>query len=244
MTDWTTRAHALRSEAEAASILGRRLFDADLAAALAVRQTPAVGAAGLVVTHGHDGHEVLFVDDADPPCALWSATFAADGSVIGSTVARDQGRLSPAAAARARARALLLDSVGATGMTLIIPAVHADTAPDSIDAFLIAERAPGEVVLGVHRRATVSPDGARLLSLVPLSRSPQNGSLLTVSGDHGVAARDIVATDLDGTTPGAVHVYLSLRHGVPLELLTIRSGLHWRVDGERLTVIGDLQVPA
>lgn len=239
MTDWTIRARDLRSEAEQASILGRRLFDADLAAALAVRQTPSIGAAGLVVTQGHDGHEVLFVDDGDPPRALWSATFAADGSVIGSAVARDQGRLSPAAAARARARALLLDSVDTARTTLILPAVQADTAPDAIDAFLIAEGEPGEVVLGVHRRATVSADGGRLLSLIPLSRSP-----LAMPGDHGIAARDIVATDLDGTTPGAVHVYLSLRHGVPLELLTIRSGLHWRVDGERLTVIGDLPVPA
>lgn len=98
---------------------------------------------------------------------------------------------------------------------------------------------PDLIMLGGHYRFSVSADGTRLRQADALStscaavRPTQLDGAVASDGNSGVGVRANLSD-----TPLEIHVLLSLRHGVPLYVMT-RDGRLWRVDGDRLSIIKD-----
>ncbi len=218
---------ALRAHAAEAVARGSLIFHLDLAAALAPQAVAATQLAHerpvLAVDLGPHGYQVDVLS-ADLARDLARVTFAADGSAM----------LEPShGAPTARAR-----RIGEATYTLrrLDPNARAVILPpheDLIEAYLIAEsEREGDIVVGVHHRLRLTADGRTVLAQTALSRSP-----LTIPGTNGKPAFDIVLTHVLGETPSELHVYLSLKHGVPLDIITAANEEHWQVDGERISLL-------
>lgn len=224
----------LRREAAWAVARGSLLFHLDLAAAIAGDHVAANGLApatdGLAVDVGPNGYEVFFLGD-DEERELLAVTFAADGSPIAEQRrGAPSQRLRVLAAARRTAQAL--PGPDRRSIVVVPPAVKA--APDApIEAYAmrVADRR-GDMVVGVHLRARLTPDGRRMLAKEPLS-----SSALVVPGSDGRPPLDVTLTHLLGPTPSEAHVYLSLKHGVPISVITAENDEHWVVDGERVSLL-------
>ncbi|MGF7149324.1 hypothetical protein FHS96_002966 [Sphingomonas zeicaulis] len=56
-------------------------------------------------------------------------------------------------------------------------------------------------------------------------------------GSAGRPPADNAVTHLLGPVPSESHVYVSLKHGVPLSVIATDNEEHWVVDGERISLL-------
>ncbi len=217
----------LRAGAARAVALGSLLFHLDLAAALAEQAVAATPLAAelpvLAVDLGPRGYEVDVLS-ADLARDLARISFAADGRAM-----LELSHGAPTARARR-----IGDAVRTLGR--LDPQARAVVLPpheDGIEAYLFVQPDDvGDIVVGVHHRLRLSADGRTVLAQTPLSRAP-----LVIPGANGTPAFDIVLTHMLGDTPSEVHVYLSLKHAVALDIITASNEEHWQIDGERISLL-------
>ena len=223
----------LREAASWSVARGSLLFHLDLAAAIARDHVAANGLApdtdGWAVDVGPNGYEVVFLAD-DPDQELLAVTFAADGSPIAEKRSGAPSRRQRALAAAARTAAAL---PGPERRSVVVVPPAADAADAPVEAYVmrLADR-PGDMAVGVHTRVRLSPDGRRVLGSEPLSRSP-----LMIEGSEGRPPLDVTVTHLLGPVPSEAHVYLSLKHGVPISVITTENEEQWIVDGELVSLL-------
>lgn len=221
----------LADAAARAAIRGSLLFHLDLAGTLALGATGDLPVGGWAVEVGERGYEVLLLDaELDRELAL--VTFAADGAPL---VAPRKGSPLPAARAAACAgRTLAMAFGSAGGATVVVPRARDAASDASIEGYwLRTDAVPGNVVEGRHWRAVLSVDGRELVSRTALSRGD-----LVIPGARDVPAEGLVLTDLDGAVPNETHVYLSLKHGIGIEVVAMASGTRWAVSGETIRMAG------
>lgn len=225
----------LRIAAAWAVTRGSLLFHLDLAGSLARDHVAARGLApdadGWAVDVGPNGYEVCFVG-GDPLREMIAVTFAADGAPLAERRDGTPGwRVRTLAAAAATAAAA---TAGPERRSIIVVPPAAATAPgDAIEAYAMRRAGrPGDVAFGMHERLILSGDGTRLLERIALSRTA-----LLLEGSAGRPPADITVTHLLGPVPSEAHVYLSLKHGVPLSVITTDNEEHWVVDGEQISLL-------
>ena len=92
---------------------------------------------------------------------------------------------------------------------------------------------PDKVVFGMHYRVAVTPDGSKVESVEPLSRSALVVSK-TVGIPKGATPGPLWATSLISPTPFEVYVYLSLAHQTPI-FVGAPDRTIWKVDGTNIS---------
>jgi hypothetical protein len=148
---------------------------------------------------------------------------------------------SDAAARRFRARTTALASVRRTGQQINPVVLAGEPDVDGFVVYLLAGTTkPDELVLGLHHRAVVTPDGASLVSMTPLSRSA-----IVVSNrglPPGAVPVAAVVSHVVTDWPLETHVFASLQHdNREIDVVTKRG--RWRVVGDRVTFEGPLAPP-
>lgn len=233
MTDNPDPLDALRHAAAWSVTRGSLMFHLDLAATLAREHLygdPIVeNADGWAVDVTARGYEVVFVRDA-PDQELAVVTFTADGSPI---VEAGTGAPSLRVRAMSAAARTIALSQGMTPTTIIaIPPTTGSMGHDLEGYLLRRADAPSDVAIGPHSRFRLSPDGRKILSTEPLARS----ELILPSRKEG-DLEGVTVTHLLGDVPSEVHVYLSLRHGMAIDVITTSNEEHWQVDGESISLL-------
>ena len=209
----------LRDAAALAIGRGSLMFHLDLAteAAHAALMAQGVATDALAATADASGYRVFAVDLGASPRVLASVGFDADGRAVVDTRAQ---AVDPLVEAVARGR---LAIAGRGVAAIVIPSRKATT----LEGYAVAvDPSPGEPILEGHRRLTLTRDGRRVTGTQPLSAGTQAGR---ADGAALLATPD--------ATPNELHTYLSLKHDAPLLVDTAASGLRWRVDGERATLV-------
>ena len=234
--------------------LGRLLFELDDASAVATDvllehiKNPADG--------GIRGWLPLrTLDDATIPAGVYKVVFMTSEAAprIAATVTlapaarpvfeRHDPPLAPseAIARRFRARMTALAAVHRNGQ-LINPVVLAgEPGVDGFVVYLLAGTTrPGEIVLGLHYRAVVRPDGASLVSMTPLSKTA------IVIGNRGIPAGAVpvaaVVSHIVTDWPLETHVFASLLHK-NREIYVLTKLGKWRVIGDHITYDGPMEPP-
>lgn len=217
----------LRKAAHAAAARGSLLFHLDLATELA---RPLIGEGlALATVLDDDGYGVEGVAEGAPTTVRTSVRFADDGrSILLQTSRPASATVEALAAARRTMEAARLTGAAQEAVIIVPP-----SGAGEIEAYAIriADKAQ-DVVLGVHHRAVLTPNGRRVLKQEALSRTP-----LVLTGSADVPPASAQVTHF-GATPSEMHVYLSLKHSLPLEILAMQSQLRWLVDGESAEIDG------
>jgi len=217
----------LRTGAAEAVARGSLLFHLDLAAALAEQAVATTDLVAelpvLAVDIGPRGYEVDVLS-ADLTRDLARIGFAADGRAM-----LEPSHGAPTARARRIGEAIrTLGRLDPHARAVVLPPHE-----DGSEAYLFVQPEDvGDIVVGVHHRLRLTPDGRTVLAQTPLSRAP-----LVIPGANGKPAFDIVLTHLLGDTPSEVHVYLSLKHAVALNVITAANEEYWQIDGERISLL-------
>lgn len=215
---------------------GSLLFHLDLAAVLALGHVQRLGPRApafdaWVVDVGPNGYEAIFLDAR---AEAFAVTFAADSQTIGE--ARHGAatpRVATMAAAFRTARASGLIPANTPHEAIVVPPPRDHAPADATEAYLVrGGEAKGDLVFGRHWHLLVDNGGRAVAAATPLSRS-----VLTIPGANGRAPEDIVVTHL-GETPSEIHTYLSLKHGVPIEVVATGTNTRWQVAGETTTFLG------
>ncbi len=223
----------LRHSAAWAVTRGSLMFHLDLAAMLAREHldgNPLIKQAdGWAVDVTVRGYEVVFITEV-PARELAVVTFAADGSPIVET---SDGTPSPRVHALARAARTMAMLAGLTPRTVIAIPPTAGSVGSQLDGYVLRRANVGDnIAVGPHSRFRLSADGRDILVTEPLARSE-----LILPSRHEGDLQGITVTHLFGDVPSEVHVYLSLRHGVPIDVITTSNDEHWRVDGESISLL-------
>lgn len=220
----------LRDAAAWAVARGSLLFHLDLAGALArdfvAEHLPELEFDSWAVDIGPYGYEVVFLADGTDREFL-GVTFSADGSPIAET---RRGAPSPRLRALAEsARTLSALPLPEWRAIVVAPPSNASEPDTPIDGYVLRlADLPGDIAFGTHEVCRLSADGRYVLSREALSRST-----LVVPGE----TRDLAVTHLLGDAPSEVHVWLSLKHGMPISVLTTSNQEHWVVDGESISLV-------
>lgn len=220
----------LRDAAAWAVARGSLLFHLDLAGALArdfvVDHLPELEFDSWAVDIGPYGYEVVFLADGTDREFL-GVTFAADGSPIAET---RRGAPSPRLRALAEgARTLAALPVPERRAILVAPPSDTSEPDVPIEGYVLQlADLPGEIALGTHELCRLSADGRYMLSREALSQPT-----FIMRGD----TQDVAVTHLLGDAPSEVHVWLSLKHGVPISVLTTSNQEQWVVDGESISLV-------
>lgn len=116
--------------------------------------------------------------------------------------------------------------------TVVVP------AGDHWDVYVLAATAePDTVQVGGHVRVSVAADTGDVLEVIPLSKS----CLALSKKPDDISGRDTVAmlttTRVVSELPSPVHVYLNLRHEVPLGVVTGRG--MWIIEDGEIELHGD-----
>jgi hypothetical protein len=224
---------ALRHSAAWAVTRGSLMFHLDLAALLArehLNGNPLIEHAdGWAVDVTARGYEVVFMTDM-PDRELAIVTFAADGSPL---VEVSEGAPSPRVRALARAARTMTSLAGRAPHTVIAIPPTAGSVGSELDGYVLRRADVGDdIAIGPHKRFRLSADGRDIVSTELLARS----ELILPSRNEG-DLQGITVTHLLGDVPSEVHVYLGLRHGVPIDVITTSNDEHWRVDGESISLL-------
>ena len=216
---------------------GSLLFHLDLATALARESVAAAMPASVepavcVADVGPQGYTVAVLS-RDLRRQVGQVTFANDGrpmfARLDADVAVETRAMATAAAA---VRAAGIGDPAATVEAIALPRAAGTPASASRDVYLIARGdSPDDVVIGVHHRVEVSADGRTIAAVSPLSRAP-----LAIKGTTNHPPADVTVTHMLGDAPGEMHVYLSLRHGIPIDVITVGNEEHWQVNGEAISL--------
>lgn len=214
----------LRAAGELAARRGSLMFHLDLATELArvALEAEGVPTDALAPLAGADGYRVVALDLGAPTRALATVSFNPRGAAV---VRR--GTKEPLAFAEAVARAR---QMVARAFPELAPILIPSATAAVLDGYAIATRNADTIMLAGHWFATVADEGRRLSYCEPIVAdrfAAPMGSI--VVGTRG-------AIEVAGAAPNELHVYLSLKHGVPLHIRTPDSGLDWRVDGESVTI--------
>lgn len=110
--------------------------------------------------------------------------------------------------------------------SVVIPA---DDAPDSdwLVYLLAATVDPSRIMLGGHHRFRIAADGRTVLEHLPLSKS-------CLSMQYTEATAMIVISHVVTPEPVETQVFLNLLHDIPVDVLTLEGGRHWRIEGGRI----------
>jgi hypothetical protein len=120
---------------------------------------------------------------------------------------------------------------------VVLPPSQDAAADAPIEVYLLRNaQVRGDIPIGVHQRVLVSPDSARVLRAEPLSCFD-----LTLQGSCGEPPQEILVSHLSSEVPTEIHIYLSLKHGRPIEVAAIPSNACWRVDGDKIAFLRFLQ---
>jgi hypothetical protein len=224
----------LQAAADAAAMRGSLLFHLQLAATLGQEALAEAGVAAplTALLVDEEGYGVLALEDSAVPQERALVRFAPDGRSI---VSERHGAATRQDAARARAARTVAEARLVPGRQDVIalpqPRRAALDTPVEVYALALPETA-GDVVLGIHWHATVTANGATLLTREPLSRSA-----LVLPGRGDVPPFAVEVTHFNAV-PSEIHTWASLRHGIALSVVTLDSGMVWSVDGERTLPVG------
>jgi hypothetical protein len=233
MTDEADPLDALRHAAAWAVTRGSLMFHLDLAATIAREHLDGnamiADCDGWAVDVTSRGYEAVFVRDS-PDSELAVVTFAADGSPI-----VEAGRGAPSS--RIRALATASRSIAAMGSklpsTVIAIPPTAGSVGNEIEGYLLRRAdTSAAIAIGPHNRFRLSPDGRTIRASEPLARA----ELILPARNQGDIG-DVTITHLLADVPSEAHVYLSLRHGMALSVITTSNDEHWRVDGESISLL-------
>lgn len=211
---------------------GSLIFHLDLAGTLASAAFAGEGLEGApVVIVDDDGYAAACVDESLPPRVLASVRFAADGRPV---LTREPGVAPPpldVMAAATRTLAAAFAEPGVPRAFVVVP----PGPGEPIEGYTIRLAArSGGVVIGVHWRATLDPFGREVTSREPLARATLE---LPAVNDCPPPFAEVTHFD---ATPGEMHHYLSLKHGIVLDVMALRSSTRWRVEGEQVRLLGPL----
>ena len=117
---------------------------------------------------------------------------------------------------------------------VVLPYEDDGKEPGGFFVYLLAATTkPNEIVLGGHVRVKVSADGEKILETKPLSYSCLS---LTIAPPRGSKLAVVAVTHLISETPIETHVFLSLQHRVPLDVIT-KNKLVWGVVDGMISVV-------
>lgn len=223
----------LQAAAQFNAVRGSLLFHLDLAAELgrmALREQRFTGFESVVIVDG-DGYGVLALDGWAGSTLIATVRFAADGRPVVAAASGSPGR---SVVAMARAADALGREFSAPGhAVIVIPPSDKATSDTPLEAYALKRGGgPGDVVVGQHWIAAFSADGSTMIETVPLSRTD-----MVLESRPDLPPMDLELTHF-GATPTEIHSYLSLRHGIALTVVTLGSSLLWRVEGERVVLVG------
>ena len=223
---WAQLHHA----ADLAAARGSLLFHLDLATELAQAAfaLDGIAAEGLATLVDEQGYCSIAFDASPARRALAEARF--DGSrAVQILPAFD--RLPPRATTLADARATIAATSFAGAATHAALVVPADDPRAPIEGYAIAIGDGADMVQSSgHWLVTLDGTGRQITGREPLV-------VTTGPAPASVPALRDTTLSVAGAVPGEIHAYLSLKHGVPLVLHTLESGVSWRVDGERTDVL-------
>lgn len=229
---WTmsaaARAWGVLEEAAAwAAARGALLFHLDLAIELArdALSPTERGGGELVAVADAEGYAVAAVEDGLSPKVRAIVRFDEGRVLVTPGGAPAPSLLEAMATAKRTVGRAAPIGPGLPAATLVAPPT-APGAPLDAYAFRLAGR-PGDLVLGAHWRLRLSPDGRAVTAREPLSRAAA-----TVAATGGRLPGS-VALAHPGPCPNEAHHYLSLKHGVALDVLALDSASWWRVEGGR-----------
>jgi hypothetical protein len=233
MTDESDPLDALRHAAAWAVTRGSLMFHLDLAATIAREHldgNPLIADAdGWAVDVTNRGYEVVFVSDV-PDREVAVVTFSAEGAPI---VEPGRGAPSPRVRALATAARTLATTVIRDTSTIIAIPPTAGSIGNDVEGYLLRRGdTPDAVAIGPHTRCRLSPDGRTIRGSEPLARS----ELILPARNEGDVG-DVTVTHLLDDVPSEAHVYLSLRHGIAMSVITTSNEEHWRVDGESISLL-------
>ncbi|PAX06968.1 hypothetical protein CKY28_12940 [Sphingomonas lenta] len=224
MTDGARAWRILEAAAGRAAARGAMLFRLDLATELArAALTPGeLGEAAPIAMLDGEGYAVACVEDAFPLRVRALVRFRDGRAAVFPDAAEAPPALEALAHGRRTVERAALVGRGLAQTVLMMPLAGV------LEAYAIrrAER-EGDLVLGVHWLVRLSGDGRALMGCEPLSRSAA-----TVPAEGGRLPERIAVSHF-GATPNEAHHYLSLKHGVALDVLALESETWWRVEGER-----------
>lgn len=234
------RAAASMAEPEAAAIgaaeaAGSRIWRHDRAAAvvsdaLVARSPRDARVRGWITEEGGDAIVVTFVDAT--PAALYRATVAADGKLVGGLTAHDAPvALSPFEAGAAAARAAALASKDWPRCANSINTVVLPSAPGGASAWTVyllpgTTRADTVPIGGTHRIET--DDRGTIVAQRPFTRT-------CVALQTDPRAVGLVISHLLDPTPTEAHVYWSLWAGKSLYVATERTT--WAIESGKVSVV-------
>lgn len=211
---------------------GSLIFHLDLAGALAAAAFADAEIEGEpVVTVDADGYGVACVDESLPPRLLATVRFAADGRpVLSCEPGPAQPPLDVIAAARRTLAAAFAEPDTSRAFVIVPP-----RRGEPIEGYAIRLAAqPGGVVLGVHWHVMLDPFGRQVTAREPLARAA-----LELPAINGCPPPYAEVTHF-GAMPGEIHHYLSLKHGIVLDIVALQSSTRWRVEGEHVRLLGPL----
>lgn len=221
---------ALHDAAEYAAARGSLLFHLDLAteaarAAFAAQGLPDDMLAALV---DEDGYRVVAFEEGPAPRAVAEARFDASGETIVATMPVGvPPRALTLAIARETIAAAPLDGSGPHA-AIVIPAHDPGRSLEGY-ALAVGESADTVLIAG-HWLLRLDRTGRRITAREPLAAATDPAPI-------DLPRSDRVSLVEAGAVPNELHTYLSLKHDVPLIVETQASGVRWRVDGERRSVI-------
>jgi hypothetical protein len=232
MTNDADPLEPLRYAAAEAVTRGSLIFHLELARTLALERLygdPLIEEAdGWAVDVTARGYEVIFLGD-QLDLELATVTFAADGAPI---VEASRGATSQRIRAMAAAAATLAALPGPSLRAVVIVPPTPGSFGSPLDGYLLRlGDTPEEIPLGPHSRFTLSPDGRDVTARTPLAVSD-----LVLPSRHANDVGDVTVTHLLGDTPSEVHVYLGLRHGITINVITTSNDEHWSVEGESISL--------
>jgi hypothetical protein len=233
MTDNDDPLAPLRLAAARSVTRGSLLFHLDLAATLALDHlygNPLIeNADGWAVDVTTRGYEAVFISDS-PDRELAGVTFAATGAPMVEAL---RGTPSPRVRALCVAARTIAALAGPATSTIIAVPPTAGSIGQELDAYLLRRAdTPHDIAIGPHTRFRLSPDGRDIRGREPLARS----ELILPARNEG-DAQGVTVTHLMADVPSEVHVYLSLRHGIAIDVITTSNEEHWRVDGESISLL-------
>ncbi|WP_225767883.1 hypothetical protein [Inquilinus sp. Marseille-Q2685] len=221
--------------------LGRQIYAIDGAAALASAalrkggiDPQAGGIVGWVTEPAANGILVRFVRrGSQGPEAAYDVTVDAGGGAP-ALARRDGAPLTPDQAAQFAAAQLALGRLDQPCSKTYRPVAFRDPGTRNWRVYAPATATdPGVFMVGGHFRFLVSPDGGRILSG---GRLPPPSCLAGERTAEGHPAVAFMVAEPVSAIPTEVHVFLSLRQGIPLIVLT-PDGKRWLVGNGTIATV-------
>lgn len=118
---------------------------------------------------------------------------------------------------------------------IVVPPPPDSLSTDAIEVYLVrGGEAKGDVVLGRHWHLRLDDGGRAIAAATALS-----GTILTIPGANDRAPKDVLVTHL-GETPSEMHTYLSLKHGIPIEVVAMETNTRWHAAAETIRLLGSV----